>query len=90
MELVIVERVFDPPVDPERMRERIRAEPPACYQLHGVRHLRTVLSRDGRRAICEYEAPDAESVRIANLKVGSSFERIWSAGLVEAAPSDRR
>lgn len=89
MELVVVERVFDPPLEPEQVRQAIRAAPPACYRLYGVRHLRTLLSRDGRRMICEYEAPDAEAVRVANEKVGYPFQRVWTAGLVEAEPVDR-
>jgi hypothetical protein len=44
-----------------------------------VKLLRTFLSCDRLRMICEYLAPDAESVREANTQAGLPFERIWTA-----------
>jgi hypothetical protein len=78
MEHVIVERVFAEPVDlPEltrRYKEGIR-----CFELRNVSHLRTTVSRDGRRMICEYSAPDAESVREANEAIDLPYAHIWTA-----------
>ncbi len=78
MEHVIVERVFAEPVDlaalTRRSKEGIR-----CFELRNISHLRTTVSRDGRRMICEYSAPDAESVREANEAADLPFEHVWTA-----------
>jgi hypothetical protein len=29
--------------------------------------------------VCEYEAPDAESVRFVQQRLGMAFERVWTA-----------
>ena len=41
------------------------------------------MSKDGRRMICEYEAPDAETVRRVQLEAGAPFDRIWPAVMHE-------
>lgn len=82
MEQVIVERVFETPVDDERL-EAMGAAGAPCHALHRVKHLKTYLSADRLRMICIYEAPDAESVRISNKKAGLAFERAWSATVLE-------
>ncbi|HEY6556080.1 MAG TPA: nickel-binding protein [Polyangiaceae bacterium] len=85
MEHVIVERVFADPVQAADVYAAMQ-KAPSCLDAHRVRHLRSCLSLDGLRMICEYEAPDAESVRTANLRMGSQFERIWTAKVL--SPSD--
>jgi hypothetical protein len=47
-----------------------------------VRFLRSYFSRDRRRMICLYEAPDADSVRLAQEKAGVPFERAWTTRVV--------
>ena len=54
----------------------------ACMELHRVRLLQRLVSLDGLRMICIFEAPDAESVR--RLLRGGCLEgvaplRVWSA-----------
>ena len=88
MEHVIVERVFAEPVEAADLKAAIE-KVQSCLDAHRVRHLRSCLSLDGLRMICEYEAPDAESVRIANLRSGSRFERIWTAKIFPAADPAR-
>lgn len=78
MEHVIVERVFAEPVDLPALTRRY-AEGIRCFELRNIRHLRTTISRDGLRMICEYSAPDAESVREANEASDLPYERIWTA-----------
>lgn len=78
MEHVIVERVFQEPVEFADV-ERAAAVGKTCHEARRVTLLRSTLSRDGLRMICEYEAPDAESVRVANQLAGAKFERIWTA-----------
>ena len=57
-----------------------------CLSLHRVRFLRSYFSRDGRRMICLYEAPDAESARTANRQAGLPFEAVWAANVVLPLP----
>jgi len=81
MSIVVVERSFRAPVafeDVQAAEERAAG----CLEAHGVRFLRTYFSRDRRRMVCLYEAPDAESVRLAQEKAGLPFERAWAARVV--------
>ena len=78
MEHVIVERVFAEPVDLPALTRRYQ-EGIRCFELRNVSHVRTTVSRDGRRMICEYTAPDAESVREANAAADLPFEHVWTA-----------
>jgi hypothetical protein len=81
MELVIVERVFSEPVAAEALQARLQTIE-GCHTAHRVRFIRTLLSRDGLRAICEYEAPDAEAVRAVNRQLDAPYERIWTAHVI--------
>ena len=83
MEHVIVERVFAEPITVEQLQASL-ARGESCMTMHRVRFLRSNLSRDGLRMICEYEAPDAESVRIVNQRLGMAFERVWTANVLSA------
>lgn len=81
MEHVIVERAFAEPVDLPRL-SRLFQEGISCFERRNVKHLRTAVSRDGLRMICEYEAPDAEAVREANDGAHLPYERVWTAQLL--------
>lgn len=78
MEHVIVERVFAEPVDVAAL-VRAAKDGASCFEVRRVTSLRSTVSRDGLRMICEYLAPDAESVRQANERAGLPYERIWLA-----------
>ena len=39
--------------------------------------------RDRRRMICEFEAPDAESVRRVQRQSEAEAERVWTAEVIE-------
>ncbi len=60
---VLVERSFQDPVTFEEIRSVANASN-GCFRTHRVKHVRTFLSLDGKRMVCFYNAPDAESVRI--------------------------
>ena len=87
MSMVIVERSFAEPVAFEDIQalERRRV---SCLDAHGVRSLRSYFSRDRRRMICLYEAPDAESVRYAQEKAGMPFDRAWTSLAVRHAGAE--
>jgi len=74
---VVVERRFEEPVTVESLQA---AEDAAawCLELHRVTFLRTYFSADRKRMICLYQAPDAESVRLAQQQAQMPFERVWS------------
>jgi hypothetical protein len=74
---VLVERRFDTPVELETL-QAIEDASAACLNNHRVRFTRTFFSLDRRRMLCLYEAPDAESVRIAQRQAGMPVEQVWS------------
>jgi hypothetical protein len=82
MSTVVVERSFGEPVAFEDL-QAIEDRGARCLEAHRVRFLMTYFSRDRRRMVCLYEAPDAESVRLAQEKAGMPFERAWTARLLE-------
>ena len=57
-----------------------------CFKLHRVRLLRSYLSLDRLRMFSLYEAPDAESVRIAQRQAGLPPDRVWAG--TRFAPED--
>lgn len=82
---VVVERSFPEPVRFEDVQAKEDASA-WCLEAHGVRFLRTFFSADRRRMICVYEAPDAESVRLANREAGLPFDAVWTASILEGRP----
>lgn len=77
MEFVVVERNYPHPITEAQVEARLK-EPQPCYDLRQVKHIMTVLARDGMRALCMYEAPDAASVRDACDEQGDAYVRIWT------------
>ena len=78
MSLVVVERTFEhPPTDADMaaISERVMR----CREIRSIIWKRSVLAKDRRRMICEYEAPDAETVRRIQLEADAPFDRVWSA-----------
>jgi hypothetical protein len=79
---VIVERRFDEP----QMFDELQAKEESfawCLEQHKVRFIRSYFSKDRKRMICEYEAPDAEAVRRVQRTAFLPFERIWTARLFD-------
>lgn len=79
---MIVERSLSAPVRFEEL-QALENRSAACFELLGVRFVRSYLAGDGLRMICVYEARDAESVREANRNAKLPFDRVWSAELHE-------
>jgi hypothetical protein len=71
----IVVHAFDEPAGfgARQLREVIDL---GCFQLHRVRLLRSYLATDGRRMVALYQAPDAESVRLAQRRAGLPADRV--------------
>jgi hypothetical protein len=87
MPTVVVERAFAQPVAFADI-QAVESRGASCLDSHGVRFLKSYFSRDRRRMICLYDAPDAESVRIAERKAGVPFDEAWSARVIRHEGAD--
>lgn len=83
---VFVQRRYEPPLDDEGF-EAMARDGADCLALYGVQWRLSLLSADGRRLVCWFRAPDAESTRLALRKAGSREAAPWS-GTVHDAPGD--
>lgn len=83
MPVIVLEKTFDPPLtDEERARRWALVTP--CLVARGARWIRTYLSADRRRMVCEFEAPDADAVREALRSADVRFERAWVGERIDA------
>jgi hypothetical protein len=74
---VVVERSPGTPDTFERLHALAESKR-WCFEHHQVRWSRSFASSDGRRMLCLYEAPDVESVRLAQREAGLPVERVWA------------
>lgn len=79
---IIVERSFSIPQSDEDMQKVADRERP-CLSLYQVTWRRSVIAADRKRMICEYEAPDAETVRKIQREAAAEFDRVWAADVIE-------
>ncbi len=77
MPIVLVEHVFEPPVDPAALGGA--TDKPPCLDTQEVRWRGSYFARDGAQCVCVYEAPDAEAVRRAYRQAEIPFHKVWSA-----------
>jgi Nickel responsive protein SCO4226-like len=75
---MVLEQTFEKPITPEEMNAMAKRVDP-CLEAHGATWVRSYVSSDRKRVICEFEAPDAEKVRESYRSAGVQFERVWSA-----------
>ena len=83
MSHVVVERSFPTPqsdTDLSVVEDRLAP----CSELYGVVWIRSVVSVDRRHMICEYEAPDAETVRKVQREAGAAFDHIWAGEVIQS------
>ena len=78
MATVLVEQVFETPMSEDAYGKLARRLDP-CLELRDAIWCRSYVSADRKRAVCEFEAPDAEAVREALRTAGVPFERAWTA-----------
>jgi hypothetical protein len=76
----MVEQVFSEPFTDERYAAFSKKIDP-CIELRRGMWRRSSVSLDKLRMTCEFEAPDAESVREAFRTAGIPFERAWTANV---------
>jgi hypothetical protein len=82
MPYLLVEYRFDPPVTNDQLTKATIALGD-CIEVRGIQTLRSWVSTDRRRGVCEYRAADAESLRDAYRAAGVTCSAIWSATLFE-------
>jgi len=87
MARIVAEQVFDPPLSEEASSQLARRIDECLMSRYGCWR-RSYVSLDRRRVTCEFDAPDAESVREAMRLAGAPFERVWVAEVfaVEDSP----
>lgn len=74
---VVVERSFEAPVRLEDI-QAIEDAGDWCLRAHHVTFARTFFSLDRKRMLCLYEAPDAESVRLAQREAAMPVDAVWA------------
>ena len=77
---VVVQRKLAERATPQRVDE-LAALARDCMNNHRAHLHGSYLAADGVRMVCHYDAPDAESVRVANHQSGLPVESVWSATL---------
>ena len=78
---IVIESTYDPPLTEEKMAELEKQLTP-CLKARNLTWIRSLISRDGRRSVCEYEAADAETVREVYRQVGIKVDCAWVAEIV--------
>lgn len=81
MATVILERSFDPPLTEQRFGQ-LAARLAPCLDRSGIQWMRSHMSRDRTRLICEFEAPDAGVLRGALRQARIEYDRVWSAAFL--------
>jgi hypothetical protein len=77
---VLVEVDFEKPLTDEESRD-MGKRIDECVGARKGYWVRSYIAKDGLRMVCQFEAPDAESVREAWRSAGARFNRVWAADL---------
>jgi hypothetical protein len=81
---VVLERQFDPPLTAQDVLHMAH-DGASCFGLYRVDWNSSFLSRDGRRMVCHFTAPDTESARTALRQVNADVTFCWP-GAIHLAP----
>ncbi len=74
----VVEQTCENPITSDELNAMAKRVDP-CLEAHGATWVRSYISADRKRVICEFEAADAEKVRESYRSAGVEFERVWTA-----------
>ncbi|HSN70967.1 MAG TPA: nickel-binding protein, partial [Steroidobacteraceae bacterium] len=83
---VLVERSFEHPVRLEDI-QAIEDGASWCLEAHRVKFAQTFFSSDRKRMLCLYQAPDAESVRLAQREARMPVDAVWAFSRIGPAPA---
>jgi len=76
MSEILLERVFDPPLDKATFIA-MGEESLTCLELYRASWLESLLSEDGHRLLCRFQAPDAEAIRLLTRGDSPREKRAW-------------
>lgn len=79
---VFVEWTLEPALSEQEIR-RFAHDGNECRDLYNVRIQESLFDEEGRRLICHFRAPDAESVRMALRCVGVDIDIVWSGTIYD-------
>ena len=79
---VLVERSWDQPVTMAEI-QAIEDAGSWCLETHRVKFVRTFFATDRTRMVCLYQAPDAESVRLAQRQAMMPVDSVWAFQTVQ-------
>jgi hypothetical protein len=77
MSHVFLERVFDDPVAIDDARQ-MASDSKTCLGIYSAQWHESMLSSDGRKMYCYFEAPDIEAIRNVMRFNNSDYQAIWS------------
>ncbi|MGJ3245529.1 MAG: nickel-binding protein [Elainellaceae cyanobacterium] len=83
MARIILERTYSTPLVSNEAWFESDSQLGVCLEERGVEWLRSTMSSDRRRTICEFQAADAETVRESCRRAGIPFERVYAAEVIE-------
>ncbi|VEP18073.1 conserved hypothetical protein [Hyella patelloides LEGE 07179] len=78
---VVIEATYNPPLNDETM-EALEKKITPCLKARNLIWIRSLISRDGRRSVCEYKAADTETVREVYRQIGINVKSAWVAEIV--------
>jgi hypothetical protein len=78
MAILVLEQTFEKAMTAQDLRDAAQRLD-KCLAAHGARWMRSYLSKDRMRMICEFEAGDAEQIRESARNAGVPFDRCWPA-----------
>lgn len=81
---IFLERTFDPAVGISEILDMWNSGK-GCFGLHRVDWQVSLLSADGRKMVCRFSGPDAESVRVALRQLDADIGALWP-GTAHDAP----
>lgn len=82
---IVVERSFDEATSVETM-QAIEDKGAWCLDMYQVVFVRTFFSTDKKQMVCLYNAPDAESVRVAQRKANMPVSAVWACNVLNPIP----
>lgn len=80
--LVVAEVIFDPPMTKTHY-DAAKYQAVGCFQELNIQPLVSLISLDGKNAICLFVSASAEDVRSLYRKINKPFKQVWKATLIQ-------
>ncbi|GAB4226671.1 MAG: hypothetical protein Kow00121_55020 [Elainellaceae cyanobacterium] len=82
MSYIILERTYDEPLPVPLSHtawDNFNDQFDRCLEMREIHWVQSLISRDGRRSLCLFEAPYADAVREACRESRAPFDQVWRA-----------